>query len=775
MTSRNLFFKMMRENTKQRLWTIAVIFLLFFFLFPIKTALSVNSWLSPDMLSMYAEAEEEALTIARAQLSENFISFCSLENGGMVFLMMVLSVLCALSGFSWLHSKKKVDFFHSLPIRRELLFFVILADGFLYTAIPYLLNMAAAGVLLAVKGVWIPWGTILSDYLLHMAFYFLLYMTAVAAVLMTGNIIISFLGILVFFLWGPGTTLLCGAYFEYFFQTYYNDGEAMLWWATHSSPAGWYVYASEAASEGMPAGMALWGLAAGLAILALCVFLYRKRPSEAAGRAMAFGVSQPVIKFMLAIPFSLLGYLVFLSVTGRDGWGVFGLLCGLLLSNCVIEIIYEFDFKRLFAHRWQLAACGVISVAITAFFRFDLCGYDSYLPSDAKTEAAGIWCYDMEANVHDSYYAQPELKGTDNMHVVWTYPDTGAIAERMRLTDMETIRGIAVQGIQDAAQRRHSMFRGRRHRREYYGDATDTWGYVLVAWHLKNGRTVYRDYNMNLTAAASYLDAVYDMDEYKETAYPILSWQPEEIAGVNYQENGDTSHVAFRSEETMRQLLLTYQKELAALTAQTRRSESPVGAIQFKTREMQAMIDTLRANDGNYLTFNNNLYFPIYPSFTETIALLGECGTDVGSTLTADTVEKLVLEFRGSYPEDAERKDGHAKSETITDRARIREILESAVSREIAIEDSMNALYGDLSVRAFVRIPQENDTDEDTDRVKEEDVFAETVDETEQYGDGSEEYEVYDMLFDLDRIPDSVVKRFRLTGEMLEQGARKAY
>lgn len=138
-------------------------------------------------------------------------------------------------------------------------------------------------------------------------------------------------------------------------------------------------------------------------------------------------------------------------------------------------------------------------------------------------------------------------------------------------------------------------------------------------------------------------------------------------------------------------------------------------------------------------------------------------------------MEKLVLEFRGSYPEDTEQKDGQAKPETITDKARIREILESAVSRETAIEDSMNALYGDLIIRAFVRIPEGNDTDEDTDRMKEDDAFAESVNETEQYGDGSEEYEVYDMFFDLDRIPDSVVKRFRLTGEMLEQGTRKAY
>lgn len=772
MTSRSLFFKMMRENTKQRLWTIAVIFLLFFFLFPIRTALSVNSWLSPEVLSMYAKAEGDALILAREQLAEQFISFCSVENGGIVFLMMALSILCALSGFSWLHSKKKVDFFHSLPIRRELLFFVMLADGFLYTAVPYLINMAAAGVLLTVKGVWIPWGTILSDYLIHMTFYFLLYMTAVTAVLMTGNIIISFLGVLVFFLWGPGMTFLCGAYVDYFFQTCYNDGKIMLWWATHSSPAGWYVRAAEQAANEMPVSMALWALAAGLALLALSVFLYRKRPSEAAGRAMAFGVSQPVIKFLITIPSALLGYLVFLSVTGRDGWGVFGLLCGLLLSNCVIEVIYEFDFKRLFAHKWQMAACAVISIAVTAFFRFDLCGYDSYLPSGASAEAAGIWSHNLEANARDSYHARPVLKGTENAYVAWLTPESGEIARQMRIADVETIRGIAGQGIQDVSKRRSLMFRGRGYQGEDYRNESDIWGHVLIAWHLKSGRTVYRNYYMNLTAAASYLDAVYDMEEYKETTYPVLQYQPEEIAGVNYQENGDASHVTFPSQEARGQLLLTYQKELKALTAQTRRSESPVGAIQFKTQEMQTIIDVLRTGGGNYLSFNNKLYFPIYPSFTETIALLEKYGIKVGSTLTADTVEKIVLEFSGGYRKDGKKNDSLTKTETITDKETIREILESAVSREMVTDDSMNALYNDVSIRAFVRIPSEVPADEGPD---EWDELWEAEQEAAQYVESSGEYEVYSLLFDLDRIPDFVAKRFELTDEMLEMGAWRAY
>ena len=42
MTSKGLFFKYMRENTKQRLWSVALTALLCFFLFPVLTALETS-------------------------------------------------------------------------------------------------------------------------------------------------------------------------------------------------------------------------------------------------------------------------------------------------------------------------------------------------------------------------------------------------------------------------------------------------------------------------------------------------------------------------------------------------------------------------------------------------------------------------------------------------------------------------------------------------------------------------------------------------------------
>ena len=47
MTSKGLFFKYMRENTKQRLWSVALTALLCFFLFPVLTALETSIMLRP--------------------------------------------------------------------------------------------------------------------------------------------------------------------------------------------------------------------------------------------------------------------------------------------------------------------------------------------------------------------------------------------------------------------------------------------------------------------------------------------------------------------------------------------------------------------------------------------------------------------------------------------------------------------------------------------------------------------------------------------------------
>ena len=163
MTSKGLFFKYMRENTKQRLWSVALTALLCFFLFPVLTALETSIMLRPDNLSKELSVEV-ALAEAKLKLTNEMLHMYSIQNAMLVFILIVTAVVLAASGFSYLHSKKKTDFFHSLPISREMLYTVTCLDGILYLAVPYLVFLLAAGVMLQVKGAPFSWGTLLIGY-----------------------------------------------------------------------------------------------------------------------------------------------------------------------------------------------------------------------------------------------------------------------------------------------------------------------------------------------------------------------------------------------------------------------------------------------------------------------------------------------------------------------------------------------------------------------------------------------------------------------------------
>ena len=159
MTSKNLFFNLMKENTKQRLWTVALISLIFFFTFPVQTALLISSYLSQDRIDAVWEREAQGVEVIKQQLQERYLSWTAIDNGMLVFLLIVFAVVCGISGFAYLHSRKKTDFYHAIPVKRERLFTAVYLNGVLYTAVPYLISLLISSLMIQVKaGQIFPWG-----------------------------------------------------------------------------------------------------------------------------------------------------------------------------------------------------------------------------------------------------------------------------------------------------------------------------------------------------------------------------------------------------------------------------------------------------------------------------------------------------------------------------------------------------------------------------------------------------------------------------------------
>ena len=701
MTSRSLFFKYMKENTKQRIWNLALVLLLCFFAFPVTTALWSSTAFRPENLNSSLPADL-ARTQAQRDFTRDMLRMYSMKGGALAFMLTIAAVVLAASGFAYLHSKKKTDFYHSLPIRREMLYAVTCLNGFLYMAVAYLGFLTIAAVMIRVKGVPFDWGSLYLASVEHLCFFALVYMTAILSMLLTGNLVVGLLGTGVLFSWGPVICMTISAYFSEYFTTFYGDDSFLLALSERTSPVAWYV---KACMSSQPGRMALWAMLAAAVLFLLGMLLYRRRPSEAAGHAMAFPITEPIIRFLIAVPSSLLLGAMFHSMMYEDGWTVFGLVCGLLLVSCIIEIIYHFDFKSLFAHKRQLLVSAVFVGVVFAIFRFDLFGYDRYLPATEKLASGGIYSDLLDPDATSQYHSTVEY--TEGWYgVTFDAMPSSTLADEMQISDdqgLELLHTIAAQGVHDAAQARDRFLRGGG--RSYdVEEGDEAFRNVTIAWHLRNGRTVYRSYRVNVSGVRAALEAVYNLDAYKTAMYPVLSLSADDVAGINYKEEDECSHVKLAGADVKAALLAAYQEELKALTSETRAHEMPIAEIQFKTNEQQALIQKMRDEGGNYTLFNYYYYYPIYPSFTKTIALLRACGVEVGGTVTPEKTASITLSYQGvavseeeMAPADTElgqrqRKylsDDRRAMLTVTDPEQIREILAASASHSVVSQNPL--------------------------------------------------------------------------------------
>ena len=219
MTSGSLYFKLLKEDFRRRLWAVALVFLAFFFTLPIGLALNMenaansNYYRYNDYEPFIQDGTMTDLQYKARLLelkTEVVLNGVEYGNGMIAFLMITAAVVIGVSSFAYLHNKKKVDFYHSIPVRREALFGAQFSGGIFMVGAAYGFNLLLlTGVALSYG---VPAGRILGamagGWALNMLYYALMYSVAVAAMMMTGNIVVGVLGTGVFFFFLPGVMML---------------------------------------------------------------------------------------------------------------------------------------------------------------------------------------------------------------------------------------------------------------------------------------------------------------------------------------------------------------------------------------------------------------------------------------------------------------------------------------------------------------------------------------------------------------------------------------
>ena len=659
MTSRNLFFKLMREDLKRKIWAIGLAFLSFFFWMPVNAAMSVS-----DLQQTYSRWIANGTTFgegitAESRYAERLLGIVEttigMQNVLNVASIAVAAIVMALTGFLYLHSRKQVDFYHSIPVKREMIFTVKYLNGILIVLSMYLLNMFLAMGILAVNrvdiSVLLPTG--LMAFLVHAGGYLINYGLMVIAVVLTGNFFISILGGIVLFAYGPAIIALIQGLMYLFFETINLRGVSLEQMMVNASPLPYYI---ETVIDGAERELAQYGqLIGSVGVMALvgvvmalvAMFLYRKRPSESTGKAMAFAITKAPIKILLVVPTTIAASLLFWNIYFSIPWAVFGFVMGLVVTHAIVEILYHFEFTKLFSNLHHMGLSAVLALAVIAVFRFDLVGYDSYKPTEKEFESASIHA----ASIRDNQdYGMPYYyESNGNSHQSWRYISTDQyVIDHMKYTDYEVVSKLADAGIAEAMRIRDDKYANVDHIYE-----KGFWTTLEIGYNLTNGKTVYRNYYVNVTELREAFDRMYENAEYKQGVVPVLSYKIENITGI-YENHASKIQEVHADEALRAEILEAYKEEMIALTLEERSNETPVTSLRFLTVAEHEYIRVIsheknpnytgefRLEDMNYVNF-----FPVYPSFKKTLSLLAEAGIDDLGPVDADDV--LRIEITGDY------------------------------------------------------------------------------------------------------------------------------
>lgn len=588
MILKNSFLADICENMKRRNWVFSISFLLFLCYFPWTLILAFNNIrTSYDNRMHSAGIEKEMKQMAESVLHLNLL---------LPVFVIGLAILLGIQGFSYLHDKRQVDFYHSQPVKRSRRFFVLWLNGILVFVITYLINLFLGTVAAASYGA-IDFSMIcgaLSSFLLYFLLFLAVYHLAVLATLLTGNTLVSLLAVGVFLGYELAARAMTTLMASSFFLTYGWGEEEKIFDTLCSPIVDFYQYVSAInygnSNKGETYGETVGKLLIQILLFGgLCFYCYKKRNLESHGKSISFSILKEPLRFLLLLLFGSAGSMAIYNIAGKSLLlGIFGGIFFVLLGHGILQVIYEVDFRAI-RKRWKTMLLSLAAVILVFLgFRYDLSGYDRRIPRKEKVESIYLL---LEAEGH-----------TGGVHVLEDgteiYGDNYT-RNHMELKELDLIYNLLDQrakiGMDDLEERQEL-------------------DYLHIIFRLQNGKTESRKLYMNYEDHFELLDQIYHLEEYQ-----LSNQQPLEEDFISRfrvilaeYENGISSKII--KDVDLEFLMEAYKKDLAASEYKEVYYELPVGKIRLSGIGLRNT------------EYRNNWELLVYDSYENTINILEKAG-----------------------------------------------------------------------------------------------------------------------------------------------------
>lgn len=695
MTSKSWFSKeRLKEKAQHGLWATALSGLGFFLSMMLPALITIqNTRNQLEIISRYPDPQEME-RIRQATWDSAIRTLHNIIGGNNPFVkvaFVILAIVCGVAMFAYLHSRQKVDFYHSLPISRSRLFIHNFVSGILYSLPMYFVFLILTSLCIGAMGFGeaINVGLIFYTIVNNLICFLLIYALTVLTTTVCGNTIIT----LLLWLWVMFSPLLTRmiqiALYGIFFKSYVEYLPESIW---RLSPVVQFFLmdGSKIIINDTPATpiMILY-FALAVVVTALSWFLFKIRKSERCGTALAFTPMKIPVKVYMCLFMGAACALLFYSISdsGRTDkvwlWG--GMVFGVVVFHAIIEIIYAFDFRAIFSKLPQMGIILAVLAAVFLVLQFDVLGFDDWIPNQDRVAAAMISDF---ANSDET-----KLQSQENISAICQLHEYAVNWSRQYTLPDGT--------ISDAWD---------------YDETVDRWEQLTFFYRMNSGAYKARKYNVAWGAEQiALVEQITSSAEYKQAEWQLFQYDLDEIDKNNkdltmviYSNVTDVYSSSNRStvvqDKDKTQALLDVMREDAL---NVKENGTPLFRIsvcsQEKNRDI-SIADIQLEKYGDGLSPMGNVY--ITDKYAKTLAYLKQNFNLEPVKLSADNVEKVCIRFydylyisHGTqeqteigdiYPTAAsvEYYDMYDKIETeeltvyVTDPAEINQILNGASNQE---------------------------------------------------------------------------------------------
>ena len=545
MTSKKIFFNVMKEDLKGKMAILLLSCFGMLFCFPIVIGLNLES------IERYMKFE----TMSRKEALEELSYLVSRQNSSTMFMVFCFALVIAFSQFGYLYKKKQVDFYHSLPVNRGKYFLARYISGVLLFFVPFVLfTMSGVGMISAsgfgnidlIK-------TAVLGIVTHTVGFLMFYSLATLAICMTGNLFTGICGAIIFHGYGTVLGTIIEVLMTRYSETYISisRGKSFVNMSEYLTPV--WIYSKFVGKQFK--GWLWYAVGVTVVLIILSFLAFSKRKSETAGKSIAFALSKPVIKVCIIVLVVCTGTMVFYELGNSFMWEIIGFLLSLVISHILIQIIYELDVKAVVKGRWSFLVSAVISLAMFGGFYLGGNLYDkgnfnweqmesvAIYPGEAYGDFAGFNMFNPNTN---SYINREQL-----------------VYDKMKFTDFDLVKDFVKTCYEDKGRSQE----------------------VLVQFTFKNGSKKYRRYYVSNEVISKYMPKFVENKEFREGINQVFLMDASYADGICYhvdREGGytDREMLLLRREE-VKKVIDTYKEEYLNASLAQINEEAPIYQLEI--------------------------------------------------------------------------------------------------------------------------------------------------------------------------------------------------